>query len=185
MWSWHILAKSELSVCMEIGCPSEYPHIRFPDLLHEIRWNVVLGSTLSICSVELISISVRSLIYIKLGSWFLFHFFFKVDHCKGKWLVVIGRKYSVLCLWRISPSGTWATSLLRFLDRTQLDTHTHPVGLSRTTDQLIAETVTYATTTKKETNINATIGIQTRDSSNQAAEDLCLRPPGYREQLFF
>ena len=103
-------------------CPSEYPHIRFPDLLHEIRWNIVLGSTLLKCPVELVSFSVSSLIYIKLSSRFLF--FFKADHRKGKWLVVIGRKYRFLF---VPQQSAWdlATSLLRFQHHTQLDTHTH------------------------------------------------------------
>jgi hypothetical protein len=82
----------------------------------------MLGFTLLICPVELVSVSVSSLIYIKLRSCFLF--FFKADHRKGKWLVVIGRQYTFLFLWRNSSSGAWATSLLRFLDHTQLETHT-------------------------------------------------------------
>jgi len=47
--------------------------------------------------------------------------------------------------------------------------HTHLVGLPCTSDQFIAQQT-------QETNINATRGIWTRDPSNQATADLCLRP---------
>ena len=49
----------------------------------------------------------------------------------------------ISCLWRNNPTQAWAASLLKFLDHTQ--THTHPVGLLRTSDQIVAEAATYTT----------------------------------------
>jgi hypothetical protein len=163
-------------------CPSEYPHIRFPDLLHEIRWNVVLGSTLLICPVELVSVSVSSLIYIKLRSCVLF--FFKADNRKGKWLVVIDRQYSFLFLWRKRPSGAWGNLIIE-VSGSHTIRHTHTPGRTPPNEWSAHRRDRYIRSNKKrETNVNTTIGIQTRDPSNQAAEDLRLRPLGYRDRLF-
>jgi hypothetical protein len=68
----------------------------------------------------------------------------------------------------------------RFLDHIQL---THTVGLLWTSDQPVAEASTYTgqhNIETQETDIHALSGIRTRDPSNQAAEDLRLRPRGYR-----
>jgi hypothetical protein len=49
-----------------------------------------------------------------------------------------------LFVWRNSPIRACTALLLRFLDHTQLDTHTHThtVGLFRTGDQLVEEAAT-------------------------------------------
>ena len=57
-------------------------------------------------------------------------------------------------------------------------THTHPVGLLRTSDQLVAQAATYTRQNKhKRRTSHATIVIRTHDPSNKAAADLRLRPP--------
>ena len=58
-----------------------------------------------------------------------------------------------------------------FSPHTQLDTHTHSVGLLWTSDLPVAEVATYTKQHTKETNIHALSGIETRDPSNQAASD--------------
>jgi hypothetical protein len=65
------------------------------------------------------------------------------------------------------------------------DRHAQPVGLLCTTDQLVAEVLPTQHTKKKtkETNVHAVSGIQTRDLSNRAASDLCVRPHGHRDRL--
>ena len=68
---------------------------------------------------------------------------------------------------------------LKFLNHTQLDTHTHPVGLVRTSEQLVAEVAIHRTNT---TNIHTLSGIRTLDPSNQAAVDLQLRHRGHRDR---
>jgi hypothetical protein len=65
-------------------------------------------------------------------------------------------------------------------------THRHTVVLLWTSDQLVAEASTYTGQhnihiNAKETNIHALSGIQTHDTSNQAAADLRLRPRGHRD----
>ena len=67
-----------------------------------------------------------------------------------------------------SPARTQATSVLRFLNHTQLDTHTHTTGLLLTIDQLIA--------TQTQTKIHDPSEIRTCNTSNRAATDLLLRP---------
>jgi hypothetical protein len=59
--------------------------------------------------------------------------------------------------------------------------HSRPVGLLRTSDQLVAEADTTQQTQEK--NIQAFSGIRTRNPSNQAAADLRLRPHGHRKIL--
>jgi hypothetical protein len=58
--------------------------------------------------------------------------------------------------------------------------HTHPIGLLLTSDQLIAEVATYTTQNKHKERC----GIRTRDTSNQKAADLRLRPHGHLDRLF-
>jgi hypothetical protein len=67
-------------------------------------------------------------------------------------------------------------------------THTirHTVGLLWTSYQPFAEVSTYTgqhNVQTQDTNIHAPRGIRTRDSSNQAAADLCLRPRGHWDWL--
>jgi hypothetical protein len=57
-------------------------------------------------------------------------------------------------------------------------THRHTVGLLWTSDQTVAETSTYTGQHNRQT-----CGIRTRDPSNQAAEDLRLRPRGHWDRL--
>ena len=54
---------------------------------------------------------------------------------------------------------------------------THPVGLLRTSDQLVAQAAAYSTHKHKRRTSHAIIVIRTHDSSNKAAADLRLRPP--------
>jgi hypothetical protein len=78
-----------------------------------------------------------------------------------------------------SPGRTLA-SLSGFLDHTHTIRHT--VGLLWTSDQPVAETATYTgqhNIEAQKTNIHAPSGIRTRDPSNQAAADLCLRSRGH------
>ena len=72
---------------------------------------------------------------------------------------------SIFFMWGNSPPRAWVASLLRFLDHTQLNTH--PVGILRTSDQLVAEAAAY-TDNKQETNVYALGGIRTQYRSNQA-----------------
>jgi hypothetical protein len=51
-------------------------------------------------------------------------------------------------LWRNCPNVVWSTSLLKFLDHTQLYTHTHPLGFLWMSDHLVADVAT-CTTHKK------------------------------------
>jgi len=46
-------------------------------------------------------------------------------------------------LWRNSPIRALAASFLRFLDNPQLGTHSQPVELLRTSDQIVAWAATY------------------------------------------
>ena len=74
-------------------------------------------------------------------------------------------------LWRNSPTRALATSFSSFLQKTRAHarTHTHPAGLSRTCDQLLAETANYRTHNKHKTSI---FGIRSRDPSNHAVADI-------------
>jgi hypothetical protein len=70
-----------------------------------------------------------------------------------------------------------------FLDHIQL---TYRVGLLWTSDQPVAEASNYTGQhyiETQETNIHALSGIRTRDPSNQAAADLCLRPSAYQSRI--
>ena len=101
--------------------------------------------------------------------------------------------YIYIFLWLKSPNRAYARSLLRFLDRTQLDTHTHarthahtnthtnkqPAGLLWTNDQHVAKAATLTHTTNKETNINALSGIRTLSRSDQAVTNLHRKPHGH------
>jgi hypothetical protein len=53
-------------------------------------------------------------------------------------------------LWRNRPNVAWSTSLLKFLDHTQLYTNTHPhqLGLLWTSDHLVADVATCTTHNK-------------------------------------
>jgi hypothetical protein len=88
---------------------------------------------------------------------------------------------SLLLLWHYRPTQAWVASQLMLLGHTKL--HTHPVGL-RTSDQLVAEAATYAEHKTQQMNIHALSGIQTNDSSNQVAADLCHRPHGHRDRRY-
>ena len=57
-----------------------------------------------------------------------------------------------IILWCDNSHFAYAVSLFRFVDQTLLDTHTHthPVGLLRTSAQLVAEAVTYTTNNKQK-----------------------------------
>ena len=63
-----------------------------------------------------------------------------------------------------------AASSLRFLDHTQLDTHTQTAGLLWMSEQLVAESSTY-TKHKKKTHIHGLSEIRTHDLSIPAAAD--------------
>jgi len=82
-----------------------------------------------------------------------------------------------------APQSGLGALILRFLDHTQLDTHTHPVGLLRTSDQLVAEAATYATHNKHKTqHIDDLNGIRTRNISIQETTDLRHRPHSHRNR---
>ena len=51
-------------------------------------------------------------------------------------------------MWRNSQTWAQAASLLRILDHTQLNTQ--PVGLLRTSDQLVADAIACTTNRKKK-----------------------------------
>jgi hypothetical protein len=74
-------------------------------------------------------------------------------------------------MWRNSPTRALAASFSSFLQKTRAraHAHTHPAGLSRTSDQLLAETANYRTHNKHKRSI---FGIRSRDPSNQAAADI-------------
>ena len=70
-----------------------------------------------------------------------------------------------------------ATSFVRIVDHTQLDTH--QVGYLWTSDQLVEEAATHTTHKQnKGRTPHALSGIRARDPNNQAAADLYLRPHG-------
>jgi hypothetical protein len=71
-----------------------------------------------------------------------------------------------------------SSSLLRFLNHKQLDSQKDSTGrvISPSQRPLPAQDNTRQT---QETHIHAPRGIRTRDPSNQAAADLCLRPRGH------
>jgi len=65
--------------------------------------------------------------------------------------------------------------MLRFVHHTQLDTP-HPVGILRTSDQLVADAAYMDNTQQtQDTNIYSLIGIRTRDPSNRPVANLRLR----------
>ena len=74
-----------------------------------------------------------------------------------------------------SLNGPLATSLLRFLDQTQLDNHTWYNSSKWVTSSLH----TYGTQQTQKTNINPLTRIQTHDCSNRGAADLHFRPHGH------
>jgi len=78
---------------------------------------------------------------------------------------------------RNSPTGTYATSLLRFLDHTHTHTHTH----LRTSSQLVAKAAANTTHNKhSRRTFFAHSAIRIRDPSSRAAADLRHRPHGHR-----
>jgi hypothetical protein len=61
-------------------------------------------------------------------------------------------------------------------------THSHPVGLLWTSDQLVADVTTYITNSKQERwTVYALSGIRTREPSNRAAADIQLRWHRHRD----
>ena len=74
---------------------------------------------------------------------------------------------------------------LTFLDHTQLDIHTHPVGLLWTSDQLVAQAATFTTQQTQGTDIHASGGFRTDYPKNPAAKDLRIKPHGNRYRLLF
>jgi len=80
------------------------------------------------------------------------------------------------------PNSVLGPSLSRFLDHTQLDTHTHSVGLLRTINHLTSKPTTY--TAGNEHKRRTPIHSAGFDPSNQAAADLCLRPHSYRDRPY-
>jgi hypothetical protein len=77
----------------------------------------------------------------------------------------------------LAQQPTWAqtASLLSFLNRTPLDTHTHPVGLLWTSDKLVTEATRYLHKNDRTEN-HAHSGIRTPDTCNRAAAVLRLKP---------
>ena len=83
--------------------------------------------------------------------------------------------------------GTKAQLEPRILDHTQshtithTHTHTHSVGLLWPIDQPVADAATHITHNKHDRRTSmSSERIRTRDPSNQAAADLCLRRHGHR-----
>jgi hypothetical protein len=75
--------------------------------------------------------------------------------------------------------------ILRLLDHTQLDTHTHPVELLWLSDELVAVSATYTTQHSQETDIYVSGGIWTRNPSKRAAAVPRLRLLGHWINLKF
>jgi len=90
-------------------------------------------------------------------------------------------------LWCSSPNQVWASSLLKFLSYTELDTHTHThthrVGLLCTSDQRFAETATYTTQQTQEMKIHVLSRIRTCDPIDREAPYLGLRPRSHRDRF--
>jgi hypothetical protein len=70
----------------------------------------------------------------------------------GLWKSICGRIIMrptdctvLISLWHSKPNRDKAASLLRFLDQTQLDTHTQPLGLLWTSDRPVADAATRPT----------------------------------------
>jgi len=75
----------------------------------------------------------------------------------------------------IETSTVTETSFWKFLDNTNLDTHTHSLSLLYTCDQLVAQTATYTTHNKtQQINILAICGIRTCDCRNEVAATYAL-----------
>jgi hypothetical protein len=88
---------------------------------------------------------------------------------------VITFTHSLPCSSQLEHSASFRVSVI-----TRIFSHT--VGLLWTSDQPVAEACTYTgkhNIYTQETNIHAQSGIRTRDPSNQAAADLCLRMRGH------
>ena len=82
-------------------------------------------------------------------------------------------------------------NLLKFLDHTQLNTHTHTHTGQESSEPIISSSQTQHTTKllpdtthnkRKETNIYALGGIRTRETRNRAASHLGPRPHGYGDR---
>jgi hypothetical protein len=76
------------------------------------------------------------------------------------------------------PTSSLGRLTVEVSDHTQLNTH--PVGILRTSYQLVAEAATY--TDNKRDERYALGGIRNRDPSNQAASDLSFWPHGHRDR---
>ena len=92
---------------------------------------------------------------------------------------VISQKTFVL--WRYSPTRVRSASLPRFLDHTQLDTHTRKDSSGRVISPSHRPLPTQHTTNTRDEH-PCSSGIRTRDPSHQAAVDLSLRPHGHRDR---
>jgi hypothetical protein len=85
-------------------------------------------------------------------------------------------------LWYYSPRWALSSTLLTFFNHTQR----RMVELLWTSDQPVVEASTYTgqqNTWTQDANIHALSRIRNRDTSNQAAADLRLRPRGHRNWL--
>jgi hypothetical protein len=82
-----------------------------------------------------------------------------------------------ICSVAQQPNPSLARLIVGAFYITHNDTHTQTVGHLWTSDQLVTEAASY--TTRKKHNRRTSMpprGISTRNSSKQAASDLCLRP---------
>jgi hypothetical protein len=90
-------------------------------------------------------------------------------------------------LWRNSPTRTYAASLYRFLNHTQLDTHTHTHRAGRTPlDEWSARRrgrYPHNTQQTQQKNLHALSEIRIRDPTNWAAAELRLRSHDHRDRL--
>jgi hypothetical protein len=110
------------------------------------------------------------------------------DHllCLSLWLPKWEELYSLA----LQPILVLGALCLRFLEHTQLNTYTHihahtythTPGRPLLNEWSACRRGRYLHTTQQtqQTNIHAFSGIRNRDSSNQAAADLRLRPQGHR-----
>jgi hypothetical protein len=81
------------------------------------------------------------------------------------------------------PKSVLGPLTSRFIDHSQLDTHTHGWTPLNEWSAHRRDRCLHNTQRTQDTNIHALSGIRTCDPSNRASADLCLRPCGHRDRL--